>query len=509
MLYFLLLYCIIVVNKRCAPILQPKIGTNRRIMQDLRQARKQKGLTQSQIATELGISQQAYAKYESGETRMSEDMTERLEALLEVKLSSDDEFLSKALGKDASIEEFLNASYTAYHSTLNAVSMLEEMGFSRVTDEHQTFEKGGKYYITKNSSAVIAFKIGDLSHYAFNIAGSHTDSPCFRVKGNTLMDSAEGKRFNVEEYGGALEYSFLDIPLKLAGRVLVKTDTGLEEQVVESTRLFNIPSLCIHHSSGSAPSVSVQNDMSPLVVNGNSVYEFVSHGEVVDGDLFVAPAVKAFASGDLLCAPRIDNLTSVYASIKGIADSTPKGVAVACCYDNEEIGSGTKQGAQSAFLSDVLHMINRGLCKTDADFVTACKNGFVLSIDNGHAVHPAHPEKSDPVNRVYLGKGIVIKHHTNYSTDGLSSAIVKSILDKAGIEHQDYYNNSDGRCGGTIGLIASRQLEMNACDIGLAQLAMHSAIETVNRSDVAKMQACVTAFFNTAIKTDGSKITLA
>ena len=367
-----------------------------------------------------------------------------------------------------------------------------------------------KSSVNFSNSAIIAFKIGDLSNYAFMIAGSHTDSPCFRVKGNILQDSPEGKRFNIEKYGGMLMYSFLDIPLKLAGRVFVKTENGVHEQIVESKRLFNIPSLCIHHNptANDGIALSVQNDMAPLIGDGNNVYSFVSHGEVVDGDLFVAPAVTPYVSGNLLCSPRIDNLTSVYASLNALANCEPKGVALACCFDNEEIGSNTKQGAASALLTDVLHMINRGIGKNDADFDSACKNGFVLSIDNGHAVHPAHPEKSDPTNRVYLNGGVVIKHHTNYSTDGLSSAVVKTILDKAGVEHQDYYNHSDIRCGGTIGLVASTNLEMNACDIGLAQLAMHSAIETVGKDDIDKMQKCVLAFFNTSLHADNGNINI-
>lgn len=438
----------------------------------------------------------------------NDDTLSKLRELLGMPIDSN-AYLSKGCGGDAPIEEFLNTSYTAYQSVNNAVSMLEDWGFERINDK-TTFKEGGKYYLTKNSSAVIAIKIGDLSNYAFMIAGSHTDSPCFRVKGNKLLDSPEGKRFNVEEYGGALEYSFLDIPLRLAGRVFVKTANGVKEQIVESNRLFNIPSLCVHHNptANNGLNLSVQNDMAPLVGEGEDVYSFVSNGNVVDADLFVSPAFAAYESGKLLCSPRLDNLTSVYSSLKAINDCHPKGVAVACCFDNEEIGSGTKQGAASALLADVLQMINRRFGKNEDDFVSACKNGFVLSIDNGHAVHPAHPEKSDPLNKVYLGGGVVIKHHTNYSSDGLSSAVVKAILDKAGVEHQDYYNNSDIRCGGTIGLITSRQLEMNACDIGLAQLAMHSAIETADKSDIVKMEACVKAFFDTSLRDDNGNITI-
>ena len=268
-------------------------------MQNLKELRKAIGLTQTEIADKLGISQQAYSKYESGQVVPSGDVLNKLSALFG-DLSEVD-YSSKGLGKDATIEEFLNSSYTAYHTTLNAVNMLEEWGFKEVRqDDFQGFKPGDKYYITKNSSAVIAFKIGDLSHYVFNIAGSHTDSPCFRVKGNLLLDSAEGKRFNVEKYGGMLMYSFLDIPLKLAGRVFEKSGNSFTQKVVESKRLFNIPSLCVHHNptANNDFSPSVQNDMCPLVGEGKDVYSFVSSSEVVDGDLFIVPAVKAYESGD-------------------------------------------------------------------------------------------------------------------------------------------------------------------------------------------------------------------
>ena len=196
-------------------------------MQNLKTMRKQKGMTQAEVAKELGVSQQAYAKYENGSITPSANVLKALTALFGEDVDFGEDYLSKGCGKNADIKEFLDTSYTAYHSCLNAVSMLEDWGFERVSDKI-TFKEGGKYYISKNSSAVIAFKIGDLTNYAFNIAGSHTDSPCFKVKGNILLDSAEGKRFNVEKYGGMLMYSFLDIPLKLAGRVFVGTPSGVQ-----------------------------------------------------------------------------------------------------------------------------------------------------------------------------------------------------------------------------------------------------------------------------------------
>lgn len=405
---------------------------------------------------------------------------------------------------------FLEKSYTAYHATLNCQFILEKSGFEQLNlDKEWTLSKGGKYYVTKNDSALIAFRVGE--NFAFNIAESHTDSPCLKVKGNSLVQTPEGARVNVEEYGGLILYSMLDAPLKIAGRVLEKHGDKLASKVVESKYNVQIPSVAIHHNPtvNNGMALSVQKDMLPLLGNVEDLYSTLSKDEIVDSDLYVVPATAPYYSGvneEYLCSPRIDNLTSVYASMQAIVACNPQNIALACCFDNEEVGSRTKQGANSALLRNVLKKIARGLGKSKDDFISACEKGFILSIDNGHAMHPSFPEKSDIKERVYLNGGIVIKHHTNYSTDGFSSAVVKTMLDKAGVEYQDYYNHSDLRCGSTIGLMTSANLAMNACDIGLAQLAMHSAVETVGSTDIAKMQKCVNAFFDCSIVQNGQNV---
>lgn len=400
------------------------------------------------------------------------------------------------------ILEYLNQSYTAFHAVANAKTMLDDDGFKslNLADKWQ-IEVGGKYYVTKNDSAIIAFSIGERNVY--KIVGCHTDSPCLKVKGNKLVQSAEGLRINVEKYGGLILGSMLDIPLVVAGRLLVKDGNEIKTELVKSDFNVNIPSVCIHHNPkvNDGIALSVQHDMLPLVMGENDdLYDVLAHGkEVLDADLYVVPAVAPYYSGrdnDLLVSPRIDNLTSVYGAIKAVIGCKPDGIALACCFDNEEIGNGTKQGAASAFLTTVLGKINRALGGSDDDFTYATENGFILSVDNGHAVHPSHPELSDVCEKVYLNGGIVVKHHSNYSTDGYSSAVVKKLFDDNGIKWQDYYNNSDIRCGGTLGLVTSVQLGMNACDIGLAQLAMHSAIETVGTHDVPLMEKALTAFFD-------------
>ncbi|MBR2974677.1 MAG: M18 family aminopeptidase [Clostridia bacterium] len=404
------------------------------------------------------------------------------------------------------IEKFLQSSYTAYHTVANCKAMLDSNGFSQLFfGSKWQLTKGGKYYVTKNDSTIVAFVVGDLTSYAFNIAESHTDSPCLKAKGNTLCDSPEGKRINVEKYGGGLWYSFLDTPLKVAGRLFVKQGDKVACQLVDSSYTVAIPSLCVHHNPASAENLqlNVQTDLLPLLGNANDLWSTLTTSEVVDADLYVVPAVEASytgANGEFLTSPRIDNLTSVYTSIKALCSCKPTGVAMAACFDNEEVGSHTKQGACSAFLPQLLQKINRELGFDQDDYDRAVAGGFALSIDNGHAVHPAHPEKSDVINKVYLNGGVVIKHHVNYATDGLSSAVVKALLNANGIAWQDYYNRSDLRCGSTLGLVTSSQLQMNACDVGLAQLAMHSAVETVGARDVDTMQKAVTAFFDCTIQ---------
>lgn len=399
------------------------------------------------------------------------------------------------------LQDFLNQSYTSFHAVENAKAMLDESGFiSLDLKDRWNIEIGGKYYVTKNDSSIIAFSVGEKNKY--DIVGCHTDSPALKVKGSKLIQSQEGWRINVEKYGGLILYTMMNIPLVVAGRLLVRENGEIKSKLIKSDFIVNIPSVCIHHNPtvNDGVALTVQNDMLPLIGgNEENLYKVLApEKDVLDADLYVVPAVECYASGaesDLLVSPRIDNLTSVYGAINAVIGCKPQGIALACCFDNEEIGNGTKQGAESVFLHSVLHKINRALGRDEDDFIAACEEGFLLSVDNGHAVHPAHPEYSDVNEKVYLNGGIVVKHHSNYATDGQSSAYVKKLLEDNGIKWQDYYNNSNIRCGGTLGLVTSKQLCMRACDIGLAQLAMHSAIETVGLNDCALMEKALTKFF--------------
>jgi len=471
-------------------------------MKQLQDLRKLYGLTQEEVANKLGITQQAYASYEKEDSAISLKLINGLSSVYSMSSTDIINYLSPDELENETINEFLDKSLTPFHAVKNVKQLLIAKGFKEVKEnEEWKIKQGDKCFVTKNNSAIIAFKIGDLSNYSYHIAGCHTDSPCLKIKGNSLIDSKEGKKINVEVYGSLIDYSMLDIPLKIAGRIFVESQGKIKEELYQSDFNINIPSLCIHHngSVNEGIKIDVQSEMLPLIGKIEDLYKsLTSEKNIVDADLFVVPAVKATYSGiknEFLVSPRIDNLSSLFSITKGILDAENNGISILYATDNEEIGSLSKQGAESSFLPFVIERINQVLGKSKEELYQALSKSFVLSIDNGHAVHQAHAEKSDPVQQVYLNNGVVIKHNSRYSTDGYSSAYVKAIAKANDVKIQEYYNNSSLRCGGTIGLVTSAQLAVNACDIGLAQLAMHSAIETVGRHDIDEMTKLVKAFF--------------
>ena len=397
--------------------------------------------------------------------------------------------------------QFLKTSYTAYHATQNVCDILKSNGFVELTlGQHWDVQKDGKYFVTRNGSSVVAFVMGQNN--VLSICESHTDSPSFKVKGTKLVASEGAKRLNTEKYGGGLLYTYFDRPLKVAGRVLTKGQNGVEQHLVASDYNVVIPSLCVHHNPTANDSfaVNVQVDTLPLFSQGEKeLYKTLTDLDVIDADLYVVPATEPFFAGadnEFLCSPRLDNLTSVYTSLQALLNCNPQNIAMIACLDNEEVGSGTRQGNPS-FISQVLDSLYcNGLGFDVANRQNAIESGMVLSVDNGHACHPAHPEKSDVLYKTYINKGIVIKHHTNYATDGLSSALFKNILQNNDVAFQDLYNRSDMRCGSTVGLATARELGIKTCDIGLPQLAMHSACETCGTADVETMTKALTAFFN-------------
>ena len=406
------------------------------------------------------------------------------------------------------LTEFLENSLTAYHAKENARSLLLKNGFTPLS-ETEDFEivEGGKYFVERGAS-LIAFTVGGLDRFSYKIVASHVDSPALKLKENPVKRTENCAVLNVEPYGGGIWYSFFDRPLKIAGQVVKSNGGRVEAETVESPFSVCIPSLAIHQNRGvnEGFAVNAQVDLLPLLSLASEKSEWLEKiaGEdrVLSHDLFIVSSEKPYTFGvndEFLSSPRIDNLTSVYASLEALMGKADVGgVCVAALMHHEEIGSHSAQGAGGDFLENVLRRIAYALRFDDNEFYKALATSFFLSVDNAHALHPNHPEKSDPTNKTLLGGGVVIKSHAGgaYVTDAISSAVVKTVFEKAGVTYQNFFNRSDVRSGSTMGVSALTRLGIAGADIGLAQLAMHSACECFASSDYIELLNGLTAFYS-------------
>jgi len=415
--------------------------------------------------------------------------------------------------------EFIKKSPTAYQTVESAVEILENAGFLELKEnESWTLQRSkgtdGKYYVNRNGSSIIAFTIGTECG-AFRITASHSDSPAFKLKENceiTVKDKYI--QLNTEGYGGMICYSWMDRPLSLAGRVIVKEDGKLVQKNVQIDRdLLLIPSLAIHMNRKVNEGVEFnkQVDMLPLfgakdegapAVRTLIADELQIEEESILGwDMYLynrAPGSVWGRKKEYISAPRLDDLMCAYTSLMAFADQTnDKDICVYALFDNEEVGSDTRQGAGSSFLEDTLDRIADALGVSSADKKKMLATSFMVSEDNGHAVHPNHPEKTDATNCVYMNGGIVVKSHAGqkYSTDGYGIALCRQISENADIPIQFYSNRSDEAGGSTLGNIASCRTSVRTVDIGLAQLAMHSSYETAGKDDVEYMYRFNKAFY--------------
>lgn len=409
-----------------------------------------------------------------------------------------------------SIIELLNDSKTNFQAVKEAETILQENGFTRLCENQDyTLSAGGKYYVTRNGSALIAFIAATGNQTGYRIVASHTDSPCFKVKFGKNPVSAGCSTAYVEQYGGGLRYTWFDRPLKLCGRLCGEKNGSFISVFYESEKRFVIPSLAIHYNRSANDGIpfNVQTDCQPLYaldVDAEVLkkdLESAFDGKLLDCDLYLVCDETPFIAGrndEFLCAPRVDNLTSCFSSIQALIDCAPSenNTVIAYLADNEEIGSRTKQGAGSTFLFDTLKRINEKT--SDLSLEINLKNTFLVSCDNAHATHPCHASLADGSNNVNLGSGIVIKHHgnMNYTTDAVSSALFKMILNSANVQYSDFYMRSDLPCGGTLGAISSSQVSVISVDVGIAQLAMHSAVETFAINDYYSMIKGLTAFYS-------------
>ncbi len=447
---------------------------------------------------------------------------------------------------------------SAFHAVANIAGYLEERGFRYLPEtEKWDAAKGGSYYTTRNGSSIIAFRIGqdvsicsdvgdgDGSGGGFRICASHSDSPTYKIKNVPELEGpGEYLRLNVEAYGGMIDSTWLDRPLSVAGRVLVreKADgterrdnsaaTGGTAGSVIRSRLLDIdrdilliPNVAVHMNRdiNSGYKFNRQVDLCPLFSAGalkKGAFDRmiadelgVDPDDILGKDLFLVNRQKPVLWGiekEFVSAPGLDDLQCAFASLKAFAGSScERSVNVYCCFDNEEVGSNTKQGAMSTFLYDTLHRINSGLGRSEEDYRMAVARSFMVSCDNAHAVHPNHPEKTDAENRIFLNKGVVIKESANqkYTTDAFSRAVFGEICREAGVPVQHFANRSDSAGGSTLGNLSNIQVSMHAVDIGLPQLAMHSSYETAGSMDTKYAVDALMRFYSTDIKiTDGGAV---
>ena len=423
---------------------------------------------------------------------------------------------------------FLQKSPTAFHAIANIEDKLKEEGYQQLL-EGQTWQMqpGGRYYVTRNHSSLIALHVGqDLSEYGFNVAASHSDCPTFKVKENAeIVVNNHYTTLNTEGYGGMLCSTWFDKPLSVAGRLLIKEGNTFKTQLINIDRdLLLIPNMAIHmnRAVNDGYAYNKQIDMLPLLgMTQCQAGDFkkllaqeanVNVEDIYGSDLYLynrtAPSIWG-AHREFISSQHLDDLQCAYTSLIGFLKGyNDRSINVYAYFDNEEVGSGTKQGAASTFLYDVLKRTNAALGKGEEDYYRALASSFMLSADNAHAVHPHHPQKTDATNCVYMNEGIVVKSHAGqkYTSDALSIAVFKELCQRAQVPVQFFANRSDELGGSTLGNIAMSQVSMNSVDIGLPQLAMHSSYETAGVKDTYYMIKVMEEFFNSHIHEETSHI---
>ncbi len=411
--------------------------------------------------------------------------------------------------------DFCYASPTAFHAVATTREMLEKNKFVQLHEnDNWKIKSGGRYYLIRHDSALVAFVVGSaaVAEQGFRIVGAHTDSPGFRIKPAPEM-LAEGAylKLNTEVYGGPILSTWFDRPLAIAGRVALKSKNPMQPQI----RLINIrrpvciiPNIAIHMNPDANTGFTPNKQVDTLPLLGMITQKLeekgylgkliaselrVKESEILDFDLFLYEHEKGCLIGsaeEFISSARIDDLSSVHAGISAICGvGKPEATSVMACFDHEEVGSSTMQGADSQLLAEILERIVIGLKGGRAEYFRALAASYIISADGAHAVHPNKGEKADPTSRPLLNRGLVIKLSASrsYTTDAATAATFIQLCDKAGVKTQRFVNRSDMRGGSTIGPISSTHVSIRSIDIGLPMLAMHSIRELCGIEDHSAM----------------------
>jgi len=420
--------------------------------------------------------------------------------------------------------EFIDESPSTYHVVKNCSDILDENGFERIMPrEKWEIKKGGKYFFKKSSSTIIAFTVGENFDVkkGFKIFGAHTDSPCFRIKPNPEMVTENIVRLNTEVYGGPILSTWFDRPLSIAGRVIVKGEDPFFPKTVKikiDEPLFTIPNLAIHQNRevNNGVKIDKQNDVLPVISLINKNFEKegylekiilektgIKKEDIIDFDLYLYATEKGCLLGaneEFMSSPKLDNLASVYTGIIGLveAEENQDRINIFVAFDNEEIGSATKQGADSNYLLNTLERISLALGLDRSDFLQMLESSYILSADAAHAAHPAHLGKTDPTNRGKINEGISIKISAKqkYTSDGYSIAVIRQLIEGTEIRIQPFVNESNELGGSTIGPISSTHLDIDGVDLGVPMFAMHSVRELCGIFDVFYLKELAKEFFS-------------
>ncbi len=407
---------------------------------------------------------------------------------------------------------FLDQAHSSYHAVAALEDELMAAGYVRLSEaDAWELVPGGKYYVIRSGTSILAFRIPKSMPRGFLLSASHSDRPCFKVKENAVLAGAY-TRLAVERYGGQLLFTWLDRPLSIAGRVLVETETGVESRLLDIDRdLMLIPNVAIHMNrqvnDGYKWNPAV--DMIPLMGGKDckdklqTLLEEAAGGKILGQDLFLYIREKARVWGldrEYISSAALDDLECAWSCTQGFLRAGESGsIPVLCVFDNEEVGSSSMQGACSTLLTDTLERI----CSSrNLDLKRMLAQSMMISADNGHALHPNHPELSDPTNAPLLGGGIVIKFNAalTYCTDGLTAALFRKVCEKAGVKHQTFFNRADIAGGSTLGNLSQQKVSIPTVDIGLPQLAMHSCYETGATADAMALEDAMTAYYSSTLE---------
>lgn len=419
----------------------------------------------------------------------------------------------------AELLEFIGKSPSCYHAVENIRRILLAEGYRELREwEPWQLREGGRYFTARNDSSLIAFRVPARDFSGFQMAAAHSDAPTFKLKENPELPDAHYLRLNTEPYGGMLMASWFDRPLSVAGRVMARENGRVVQKLAAVDRdLVVIPNVAIHmnREANDGFKYLANVDLVPLLGAPESRGKLaalvagaagVRAEDVLGCDLFLynrQPGTFLGAEGEFLASPKLDDLECAFGVLRGfLAAQESRSVPVCAIFDNEEVGSLTKQGADSTFLSDTLRRVSLGLGRTEEEHRMALAQSFLVSADNAHAQHPNHPEYADGQNCPYMNGGVVIKYNANqhYTTDAVSSALFREICRGAEVPVQTFANRSDLRGGSTLGNISSAQVSVNTVDIGLAQLAMHSSYETGGALDPEYLVRAMGAYFSAGIR---------